>query len=148
MFPLRGSLRHRRSFDAEIGDRDHHAGRTFRQNVTVLNSIFVAAEKGRENLVDLDVELWQWGVLLGVITAMLLVDLLVVHKEAHEVETREAAIESIVWISCGVAFTAVVAWWFGAAASGEYISGFLIEKSLSIDNVFVWAGWWRPRQGA
>ena len=91
------------------------------------------------NFVDLNVHLWQWGVLLAVITAMLLVDLLVVHKEAHEIETKEAAIESVVWISCGLAFTGVVAWWFGAAASGEYISGFLIEKSLSIDNVFVWA---------
>jgi tellurite resistance protein TerC len=38
-----------------------------------------------------------------------------------------------------LAFTGVVSWWFDRAASGEYISGFLIEKSLSIDNVFVWA---------
>jgi tellurite resistance protein TerC len=44
-----------------------------------------------------------------------------------------------VWISIGVAFTGVVAWWFGSQASGEYISGYLIEKSLSVDNVFVWA---------
>ncbi len=105
----------------------------------VLEQIYVAAEKGRENLVDLDVAAWQWLALLGIIVSMLLVDLLVVHKEAHEVGTREAAIESAVWIGCGIAFTGVVAWWFGAAASGEYISGFLIEKSLSIDNVFVWA---------
>ena len=105
----------------------------------MLEQIFVAAESGRDNLVDLDVAAWQWVVLLAIIFAMLLIDLLVVHREAHEVATREAAIESIVWISCGVAFTGVVAWWFGAAASGEYISGFLIEKSLSIDNVFVWA---------
>ena len=105
----------------------------------MFEQILVSAESGRENLVDIDVAPWQWGALLAIIFVMLLIDLLVVHKEAHEVETREAAIESIVWISCGVAFTGVVAWWFGAAASGEYISGFLIEKSLSIDNVFVWA---------
>ena len=82
---------------------------------------------------------WQWAVLLGLIFAMLLVDLLVVHREAHEISTKEAAIESAVWISIGVAFTGVIIWWFGAAAGGEYISGYLIEKSLSIDNVFVWA---------
>ncbi len=105
----------------------------------IIESLLTAEESGREKLVDLDVAAWQWGALLGVILVMLLVDLLVVHKEAHEASTREAAIESIVWISCGLAFTGVVAWWFGAAASGEYISGFLIEKSLSIDNVFVWA---------
>ena len=62
-----------------------------------------------------------------------------VHREAHAVSTREAAVESAVWISIGVAFSLLILWWFGAAATGEYISGYLIEKSLSIDNVFVWA---------
>ena len=99
---------------------------------------FLAAEGGG-NYVDLDVELWHWGVLLGLIVALLLVDLLVVHREAHAVSTREAAIESAAWISIGVGFTFVVLWWFGGQASGEYISGYLIEKSLSVDNVFVWA---------
>ena len=106
----------------------------------LIKQSFVAAEaSGRGKLVDIDVAAWQWGALLAIITVMLLVDLLVVHKEAHEVDTKEAAIESVVWISCGLAFTGVMWWWFGGAASGEYISGFLIEKSLSIDNVFVWA---------
>ena len=91
------------------------------------------------NFVELDVHLWQWAVLLTVIAAMLLIDLLVVHREAHDVGTKEAAIESAVWVSCGVAFTGVIWWWFGSQASGEYISGYLIEKSLSVDNVFVWA---------
>ncbi len=99
----------------------------------------LAAEGARENFAILDVEIWHWVVLLAVIMALLLVDLLVVHKEAHEVKTNEAAIESAVWVGFGVAFTAVIWWWFGGAASGEYISGYLIEKSLSIDNVFVWA---------
>jgi tellurite resistance protein TerC len=100
---------------------------------------FAAAEDSKTNFVDIEVHAWQWAVLLGLIFAMLLVDLLVVHREAHEISTKEAAIESAVWISIGVAFTGVVVWWFGAAAGGEYISGYLIEKSLSIDNVFVWA---------
>jgi tellurite resistance protein TerC len=52
---------------------------------------------------------------------------------------REAAMESAVWIGLGLAFTGVIAVGFGAGASGEYISGYLIEKSLSVDNVFVWA---------
>jgi tellurite resistance protein TerC len=99
----------------------------------------LASEAGDGNFAVLDVEVWHWVALLVVIMALLLVDLLVVHKEAHEVKTREAAIESAVWIGFGVAFTAVIWWWFGGVASGEYISGYLIEKSLSIDNVFVWA---------
>ncbi|MET0144553.1 MAG: TerC family protein [Ilumatobacteraceae bacterium] len=98
----------------------------------------LAAESGG-TFVDLDVEPWNWAVLLALIIGLLLVDLLVVHREAHAVSTREAAVESAVWISIGVAFSVVVFWWFGGAAAGEYISGYLIEKSLSIDNVFVWA---------
>jgi tellurite resistance protein TerC len=70
---------------------------------------------------------------------LLLVDLLVFHREAHEVSTKEAAIESTVWISIGVAFSLVVLWWFGGQATTEYFSAYLIEKSLSVDNVFVWA---------
>ena len=61
------------------------------------------AESGRKsNFADIDVAGWQWAVLLGLIVLMLLVDLLVVHKEAHEVSTKEAAIESAVWITVGV----------------------------------------------
>jgi tellurite resistance protein TerC len=99
----------------------------------------LAAEQSRDNFVHLDVEAWHWAALLAIIVVMLLVDLLVVHREAHEVKTKEAAIESGVWIGCGLAFTLVIWWWFGGAATGEYVSGYLIEKSLSIDNVFVWA---------
>jgi tellurite resistance protein TerC len=103
----------------------------------VIASLLAADDSG--NFVELDVHLWQWGVLLGLIVVLLLIDLLVVHKEAHEVSTKEAAIESAAWISVGVAFSLVVLWWFGGSATTEYMSGYLIEKSLSVDNVFVWA---------
>lgn len=99
----------------------------------------LAADSSGGNFVELDVVWWHWTVLLALIVLLLMIDLLVVHKEAHKVETKEAAIESAVWISCGLAFSLVIWWWFGAAATGEYVSGYLIEKSLSIDNVFVWA---------
>jgi tellurite resistance protein TerC len=83
--------------------------------------------------------LWHWAALLAVITVLLLIDLLVVHREAHDINTKEAAIESAVWVSIGLAFGLVVWAMFGGAASGEYYAGYLIEKSLSVDNVFVWA---------
>ena len=89
--------------------------------------------------VDLDVAAGWWVALLAIISALLLVDLLIVHRESHEVKTREAAIESAVWISIGLTFGLVVWWGFGGGAASEYYSGYLIEKSLSIDNVFVWA---------
>src|SRR5262245_23355256 len=70
---------------------------------------------------------------------MLVFDLLIVHRRPHAPTMKEAAIESAVWISIGVAFTAVIFGWHGGQAATEYISGYLIEKSLSVDNVFVWA---------
>ena len=90
------------------------------------------------NFVDLDVSVGAWLALLGVIVAMLGIDLYR-HREAHAPTPREAATESIIWVLCGLAFGAVIAITFGSAAFGEYISGYLIEKSLSIDNVFVWS---------
>jgi tellurite resistance protein TerC len=105
----------------------------------MVSTLLVAAEESSRNFAQLDVDPWMWGALLGLILALLLVDLLVFHREAHDIGTREAAIESSVWIAIGLGFTGVVWWGFGGAAAGEYVSGYLIEKSLSIDNVFVWA---------
>jgi tellurite resistance protein TerC len=99
----------------------------------------LAEGSGRENFVSLEVPVWAWVALIAFILALLLVDLLVVNKEAHEIKTREAAIASVIWITIGVAFTFVIWWGFGSAAAGEYMAGYLIEKSLSVDNVFVWA---------
>ncbi len=100
---------------------------------------FAAEDGGRDNFASFDVPLWAWGALVVGITILLVVDLLLVHRTAHVITTKEAAIESAVWISIGIAFTGVIAAWQGGGAAGEYISGFLIEKSLSVDNVFVWA---------
>ena len=88
---------------------------------------------------DLDIGGWHWPVLLGVLAALLLLDILVIHRKAHVVHTKEAAIESAAWISVGLLFGLVMLWEFGGAAAGEYMGGYLIEKSLSVDNVFVWA---------
>src|SRR5215212_1758387 len=96
-----------------------------------------AADGG--SFVDLAVEPWHWAILLGLVFTSLLVDLLVLHRKPHEIKPREAAIESAVWVSIGLGFAVVVWWWFGGAATTEYLSGYLVEQSLSVDNVFVWA---------
>jgi len=98
----------------------------------------ILASTDRSQFVDLDVSLGAWLALLGVIVALLAIDLYR-HREAHAPTPKEAAIESIVWVLCGLGFGAVIAIMFGGAAFGEYISGYLIEKSLSVDNVFVWS---------
>ena len=99
----------------------------------------IAASSTDKSFVNLDVPAWAWLVLVSVIVVMLTFDLLVVHKHAHVISIREAAIESAIWVSIGLGFGVVLLLWQGGQAGGEYYAGFLIEKSLSIDNVFVWA---------
>ena len=105
----------------------------------VFSAVRPAADAVTGGKVDLDIGGWHWPVLIGVLAALLLIDILVIHRKAHVVHTKEAAIESAAWISVGLLFGLVMLWEFGGAAAGEYMGGYLIEKSLSVDNVFVWA---------
>ncbi len=98
----------------------------------------LATQADRSDFVQLDVPPWAWVALLVTIAAMLAIDLYR-HRHAHAPSTREALTESIVWVTCALAFSVVIAIAFGGAAFGEFISGYLIEKSLSVDNVFVWS---------
>ena len=86
----------------------------------------------------MDVPFWLWAAVLGLILAMLAVDL-IAHRRAHVVGVREAAVWTAVWVSLGLAFGGVVWWMYGPTAGGEYFAGYLIEKSLAVDNVFVFA---------
>jgi len=101
-------------------------------------ALVVAASSSRDNFVDIDVSLIAWVGLAIAIALMLAVDLYR-HRDDHEPTAREALLESSVWVMCGLAFGGVVAVAYGGDAFGEYISGYLIEKSLSVDNVFVWS---------
>ena len=93
----------------------------------------------RGEFVDIAVPGWAWLALVGGIVGLLLLDLLVVHRRAHEIGLREAAVESVAWIALGLGFAVGMWTWFSRDAAVEYLSGYLIEKSLSIDNVFVWS---------
>ncbi|ODT11869.1 MAG: tellurium resistance protein TerC [Microbacterium sp. SCN 70-18] len=86
----------------------------------------------------MSVPLWAWFAVLGVILAMLVIDL-VAHRKAHVIGVREAAIWSVVWVTLGVAFGVVIWSIWGAEFGQQYFAGYLIEKSLAVDNVFVWA---------
>jgi len=96
------------------------------------------ADEATEEFLDLDVVPWQWGVLGAAIVALLAIDLYR-HREAHAPTFREAATESTFWVFCGLMFSLFMIWQFGGQAGGEYLGVYLTEKSLSIDNVFVWA---------
>jgi tellurite resistance protein TerC len=102
-------------------------------------AMLAATSSSSSNYASFDVPLWAWGALVAGIAILLIADLLLVHRTPHEIKFKEAAIESAVWITIGLAFTFVILGWQGGQAAGEYLSGYLIEKSLSVDNVFVWA---------
>src|SRR5688572_17862903 len=102
--------------------------------------LLASTSEGSDKFASFDVPIWIWVVFVAVIALLLLIDVVLVHKsEDHVITLREAAIESAVWISIGLSFTLLVLWWHGGQAGGEYLAGYLIEKSLSVDNVFVWA---------
>ncbi|MEH6624674.1 MULTISPECIES: TerC family protein [Dietzia] len=82
--------------------------------------------------------LWLWLAVIAFIVLMLAIDLFA-HRKAHVIGVREAAMWSAIWIALGVGFGAIVWAVWGADFGQQYFAGYLIEKSLAVDNVFVWA---------
>ncbi len=78
-----------------------------------------------------------WAGFIAFVLAMLALDLGVFHKKAHVVSFKEAAGWSAIWISLALTFNGVLWWKFGPKLGTEFLTGYLIEKSLSIDNIFV-----------
>ncbi|HXG33270.1 MAG TPA: TerC family protein [Bryobacteraceae bacterium] len=71
------------------------------------------------------------------VLAMLALDLGVFHRRAHEVRMGEAVIWTLVWIILALLFNVGVYFWFGAERALEFLTGYIIEKALSVDNIFV-----------
>jgi len=71
------------------------------------------------------------------VLGMLLLDLLVFHRKSHEVKLKEALLWSAVWISLALVFNVGIYIWQGKQPALEFLTGYLIEKSLSVDNIFV-----------
>lgn len=90
---------------------------------------------------------WMWSGFAVLVITLLLVDLLLVGGgKQHKVSLKEAAIWSLVWIGVALAFNGAI-WWYLDANAGrefanqkslEFFTGYLIEKALAVDNVFVW----------
>jgi tellurite resistance protein TerC len=78
-----------------------------------------------------------WAGFLAFVLAMLAIDLGAFHRKAHEVTVKEAAAWSAVWVALALAFNAAIFIWFGPQRALEFTAGYLIEKDLAVDNIFV-----------
>ena len=81
--------------------------------------------------------LWMWLAFLGIVATLLALDLGVLHRKQREIGARESLALSAFYIALGLAFGGWVWWYMGPTAGMNYVTGFVIEKSLAMDNVFV-----------
>jgi tellurite resistance protein TerC len=85
----------------------------------------------------LDIQLWHWVAFGGLIACLLALDLLLFHRRAHEPSLWESAGWTLFWIVLSLAFNGLVWYAFGREAGVDFLTGYLVEKSLSMDNLFV-----------
>ena len=81
--------------------------------------------------------LWMWLAFVAIVATLLALDLGVLHKKQREIGVTESLVLSAVYIGLGLAFGGWVWWYLGQTAGLQYVTGFVIEKSLAMDNVFV-----------
>ena len=92
----------------------------------------------REDVVgDTEVLLWHWFAFAGLVVFLLVLDLKVFHKTDHEPSLKESTWFTIFWVAVGLAFNAFIWLWAGQEAGIKFLTGYLVEKSLSMDNIFV-----------
>ena len=86
-----------------------------------------------------DTSLWLWAGFNLFVLAMLALDLRVFHRKSHEVSLKEATAWSVVWVGLALLFNLGIYWFRGSEPAIQFFTGYLIEKSLSVDNIFVFA---------
>ena len=87
----------------------------------------------------MDVSISAWLALIAGLVALLLLDLLVLHRGAHEISMRDASLSTAGFVAVALAFGVALGLFEGGSASEQFFAGYTLELSLSIDNVFVWA---------
>lgn len=85
----------------------------------------------------MDLPLWAWVAFLSGVLLMLALDLGVFHRKAHVVRVKEAAFWTGVWVTLSLTFGFVISRWLGQEKAVEYLTGYVLEWSLAVDNIFV-----------
>ena len=92
----------------------------------------------------LDVPLWLWALTVGIVVVLITFEFIQATRNPHEVQIKEASVQSVNYVGIAIAYGVFFAWWSsgqptpeGSSYGLEYFAGWLIEKSLSVDNLFV-----------
>ncbi|HEY0214646.1 MAG TPA: TerC family protein [Paenirhodobacter sp.] len=88
-------------------------------------------------LLFLGTPVWMWLVFMGLVLGLLVLDLGVLNRNDHEIGVAESLRMSALYITLGVAFSGFVWWQMGAEATAQYLTAFVVEKTLALDNIFV-----------
>src|SRR5688500_16119602 len=88
-------------------------------------------------MTSIEYPLWVWIFFFAVVLTALFVDIGIVNRHSHAPRRKETIGLSIVWVSLALAFNTFVYWQFGLAQAKLFFTGYLIELSLSVDNLFV-----------
>jgi tellurite resistance protein TerC len=80
---------------------------------------------------------WAWALFLSIVVAILAFDLGLFHRKAHVISLRESMIQSSIFVTIALCFGAWVWWSYGAQSGMDYLTAYLVEYSLSLDNIFV-----------
>jgi tellurite resistance protein TerC len=88
-------------------------------------------------MIQLEYPIWVWGLFFGVVLTALFVDIGIVNRRSHAPTKRETFVWSVVWVSLALLFGGFILWQFGSFKAKEFLTGYLIELSLSVDNLFV-----------
>lgn len=78
-----------------------------------------------------------WAAFLGIVSVLLLLDLGVFHRKSHQIHWKEALAWTVVWVTLSLSFNAYILFTRGPERALEFLTGYLIEQALSVDNIFV-----------
>ena len=84
-----------------------------------------------------ELHFWHWLAFGALVVLLLALDLLVFHRHDHTPTLKESTWWTVFWIGLALIFNGLIWWWAGHEIGGVYLMGYLIEKSLSMDNIFV-----------
>lgn len=85
----------------------------------------------------LDKPLWMWGAFAAVVVLLLILDLGVIHRKPGALSIKQSLKMSAFYITVGIAFSGFVYWALGMEAASDYLTGYIVEETLSMDNIFV-----------